>query len=106
MDQELPLQGMKWLVLLESKVLLSEVGWAQFPVTRSPQKTLVGLVFALTVAGVALVYLVAGKEAFVTDGSPDPSLCEKINDTPGLSIRSITTHTRKSPYENSYNNQH
>jgi hypothetical protein len=30
-----------------------EMGRAQFPVTRSPQKTLVGLVFALAVAGVA-----------------------------------------------------
>jgi hypothetical protein len=28
-------------------------GWAQFHVARSPQKSLVGLVFALAVAGVA-----------------------------------------------------
>jgi hypothetical protein len=53
MDQELPLQGMKWLVPPESNVLLLEMGRAQFPVTRSPQKTLAGLVFALAVVGVA-----------------------------------------------------
>jgi hypothetical protein len=53
MDQELPLQGLKWLVPMESNVLLSEMGRAQFPVTRSPQKTLAGLVFALAVVGVA-----------------------------------------------------
>jgi hypothetical protein len=48
MDQELPLQGLKWLVP-------PDVGRAQFPVTRSLQKTLVGLAFALAVAGVAPV---------------------------------------------------
>jgi hypothetical protein len=37
----------------ESNVLFSEMGRAQFPVAQSPQKTLVGLVFALAVAGVA-----------------------------------------------------
>jgi hypothetical protein len=38
----------------ESNVLFSEMGRAQFPMARSPQKTLVGLVFALAMAGVAL----------------------------------------------------
>jgi hypothetical protein len=54
MNQDLTLQGLKWLFPLESNVILSDMGWAQFPVTRSPQKTLVGLVFALAVARVAL----------------------------------------------------
>jgi hypothetical protein len=48
MDQDLPLQFMKWLVPLD-------VGRAQFPVTRSLQKTLVGLAFTLAVARVAPV---------------------------------------------------
>jgi hypothetical protein len=48
MDQELSLQGLKWLIPLD-------VGRAQFLVTRSLQKTLVGLAFALVVAGVAPV---------------------------------------------------
>jgi hypothetical protein len=42
------LQGLKWLIPLD-------VGRAQFLVTRSLQKTLVGLAFALVVAGVAPV---------------------------------------------------
>jgi hypothetical protein len=40
------LQGLKWSIPLD-------VGRAQFLVTRSLQKTLVGLAFTLVVAGVA-----------------------------------------------------
>jgi hypothetical protein len=47
-DQKLSLQGLRWSIPLD-------VGWAQFLVTRSLQKTLVGLAFALVVAGVAPV---------------------------------------------------
>ena len=48
MDEELSLQGLKWL-------FPPDVGWAQFPVTRPLQKTLVGLDFALVVEEVAPV---------------------------------------------------
>jgi hypothetical protein len=48
MDQELLLQGLKWLVPLD-------VGPTHFPVTWSLQNTLVGLAFTLAVAGVAPV---------------------------------------------------
>jgi hypothetical protein len=47
---------------------------AQFPVTRSPQKTLAGLVFTLAVAGVARDQPAVGPKAFTTDGAPDPPL--------------------------------
>jgi hypothetical protein len=48
MDQELPLQGLKWLVP-------PYVGWAQFLMTQLLQKTLVGLDFTLAMVGVAPV---------------------------------------------------
>jgi hypothetical protein len=94
-----------------------DIGRAQFLVTQSLQKTLVGLAFALAVAGVAPVQLVAGQEAFVTDGARDPPLCENIKDTLGISNHSKTTHTRKNSlqdktrkrytsWKNNYNNQH
>jgi hypothetical protein len=41
--------------------------------------TLVGQVFIVTVAEVALIQLVAGPESFVTDGALDLPLCENIN---------------------------
>jgi hypothetical protein len=47
-DQELSLEILKWSFPLD-------VGWAQFLVTQSLQKTLVGLAFALVVAEVAPV---------------------------------------------------
>jgi hypothetical protein len=47
-NQKLVLQGLK-------KSIPMDVGHAQFLVTRSLQKTLVGLAFALAVAGVAAV---------------------------------------------------
>jgi hypothetical protein len=48
MDQEISLQGLKWS-------FPPDVGQVQFPVTRSLQKTLVGLSFALVVVEVAPV---------------------------------------------------
>jgi hypothetical protein len=63
---------MKWLVPMEKNVLLLNMCRAQFLVTRSPQKNLVGLVFALVVAGVAPDQLVAGQESFVTIEAPNP----------------------------------
>jgi hypothetical protein len=48
MDQELSLQSKKWS-------FPPDVGRVQFLVTRSLQKTLVGLAFTLVVAEVALV---------------------------------------------------
>jgi hypothetical protein len=70
------------------KVLLLKMGWAQFPVTQLSQKTLAGLIFSLVVAGGGGVrgQPVTGLEAFATDGTPDPPLCEKIKDTLGKSI--------------------
>jgi hypothetical protein len=53
----------------------------QFPVARSPQMTLVGQVFTVTVAVVAPMKPVTGPEAFATDRAPDLPLCENINDT-------------------------
>jgi hypothetical protein len=47
-DQKLSLQGLKWLIP-------QDVGQAHFLVTWSLQNTLVGLAFALVVAGVAPV---------------------------------------------------
>jgi hypothetical protein len=87
------------LVPLESNVLFSNMGWVQFPVARSSQKTLVGIVFALAVEGVAPDQPVVGQEAFVTVGDPDPPCCENINDTLGLSINVKYQHTRKISYE-------
>jgi hypothetical protein len=116
MDQELPLYGQKWLVPSELRVLPSEASQVQFPVTRLPQKTLVGLVFALAVVGVAPMYPVVGQESFVTGGAPDTPLCEKINDTRAFYSFKNNTHYKKSlrnktsnhltSWKNSYNNQH
>jgi hypothetical protein len=80
-DQELSLQSLNWSFPLD-------VGWAQFLVTQSLQKTLVGLSFTLVVAGVAPVSPVIGPKLFMTVGALDPPLCEKIKDTLGLSIHS------------------
>ena len=48
LDQKLALQVLKWSIPLD-------VGRAQFLVTRSLQKTLVGVAFTLVLAGVDLV---------------------------------------------------
>jgi hypothetical protein len=48
MDQDISLQGIKWS-------FPPDVVQVQFPVTRSLQKTLVGIAFALVVAEVAPV---------------------------------------------------
>jgi hypothetical protein len=73
----------------------------QFPITRSPQKTLAGLFFALVVVGVARDQPVASPKSFVTGGDPNPPLCENINDTLGISIIIFEklAHTRKISYE-------
>jgi hypothetical protein len=42
----------------------------------------------------------ASQEAFVTGRAPDPPLCEKINDTLGISINvKKPSHTIKIPYD-------
>jgi hypothetical protein len=116
MDQELPLYGQKWLAPPESRVCPSEVGQVQFPMTRLPQKTLVGPVFTLAVVGVASMYPMVGQEDFMTDRAPNPALCEKINDTRTFYSFKNSTHYKKSlrnktsnhltSWKNSYNNQH
>jgi hypothetical protein len=73
-SQERLLQGLKWSIP-------SGVVWAQWFVTRSLQKTFVGLASALMVAGVAPVYTMTGQEAFVTGRAWDPPLCENIQDS-------------------------
>jgi hypothetical protein len=69
------------------------MGQAQFPMARSPQNILVGLVFTLAVVGVAPYYPVAGQEAFMTSGAPNPPQCEKINNTLGIYINVKNHHT-------------
>jgi hypothetical protein len=62
------------------------MGLVQFPMARSSQNTLFGIVFSLAVARVVPYQPVIGQESCATNEAPDPQWCKNINETLGIYI--------------------